>query len=225
MKHLWTDDQYRLFVFDAYGTLFHVGTHPLGISEEEAGIAGKVQALWRQKVLEYTWLRSLMARWASFDEVVEDALDYAMAAFNQENPVLRQLFLDVYTTPEMFDDVIPFLDQMKEKGREGAILSNGSQETLESAIRSTRTTPYFKALVSSDAVEVYKPSPLMYRLVQQTQSVQAEEVVYFSANPWDVAGARSAGFTTVWVNRAGQAMDPLGYPADFEISSLQDMMD
>ena len=51
----------QAFIFDAYGTLFDV--HSV-VQREQANIHGDLQALsqlWRQKQLEYTWLRALMA--------------------------------------------------------------------------------------------------------------------------------------------------------------------
>jgi HAD superfamily hydrolase (TIGR01493 family) len=57
--------QVRGLLFDAYGTLFDVH------SVVEAGRAvtsdpQALSALWRQKQLEYTWLRSLMGRYEDF---------------------------------------------------------------------------------------------------------------------------------------------------------------
>ena len=60
-------------LFDAYGTLFDVH------SVVEAGRAvtddpEALSVLWRQKQLEYTWLRSLMGRYEDFWAVTEAAL-------------------------------------------------------------------------------------------------------------------------------------------------------
>jgi 2-haloacid dehalogenase len=55
----------KAFLFDAYGTLFDVHSVVL----RDGNIPGDLQALsrlWRQKQLEYTWLRSLMERYEDF---------------------------------------------------------------------------------------------------------------------------------------------------------------
>src|SRR5690349_9002736 len=67
----------RGYVFDAYGTLFDVH------SVVEAGRAISADAaalslLWRQKQLEYTWLRSLMGRYEDFWAVTEAALRFSV---------------------------------------------------------------------------------------------------------------------------------------------------
>jgi 2-haloacid dehalogenase len=66
----------RGLLFDAYGTLFDVH------SVMEAGRAvtddpAALSTLWRQKQLEYTWLRSLMGRYEDFWAVTESALTFA----------------------------------------------------------------------------------------------------------------------------------------------------
>jgi len=63
----------RAFVFDAYGTLFDVHS----IVDTARAITPDPQALsllWRQKQLEYTWLRSLMERYEDFWVVTGQAL-------------------------------------------------------------------------------------------------------------------------------------------------------
>ena len=52
----------KAFVFDAYGTLFDVHS----VVEAGRTVTDDPQALstlWRQKQLEYTWLRALMGRY------------------------------------------------------------------------------------------------------------------------------------------------------------------
>src|SRR5439155_20743463 len=65
------------YVFDAYGTLFDVH------SVVEAGRAitsdpATLSASWRQKQLEYTWLRALMGAYVDFWAVSDLALRYTL---------------------------------------------------------------------------------------------------------------------------------------------------
>lgn len=68
----------RAFVFDAYGTLFDVGSAVTKLRDSVGDEADRLSTLWRQKQLEYTWLRSLMGEFADFWTVTGDALDYAL---------------------------------------------------------------------------------------------------------------------------------------------------
>src|SRR5271154_350421 len=115
----------KVIVFDAYGTLFDV--HSV-VVRAAGGIPGDLNALsilWRQKQLEYTWLRSLMERYEDFWNITEAALRSAVTqlkieASEAQLDVLMQAFLG----PSAFPDVKPALDALK--GVPLAILSNGS---------------------------------------------------------------------------------------------------
>jgi 2-haloacid dehalogenase len=62
----------QAFAFDAYGTLFDVHS-VVGTLQAVTADAEAVSLLWRTKQLEYTWLRSLMGRYADFWTVTEEA--------------------------------------------------------------------------------------------------------------------------------------------------------
>ena len=65
-------------VFDAYGTLFDFATAAQRHSESLGDKADKLTALWRDKQLQYTWLRAAQGRHADFWQVTGDALDFAL---------------------------------------------------------------------------------------------------------------------------------------------------
>ena len=79
----------RACVFDAYGTLFDVHGPMRKLGPEIGPEAEQISKLWRQKQLEYTWLRSLMGVHADFWHVTSDALDYALEAHGVSDLVLR----------------------------------------------------------------------------------------------------------------------------------------
>jgi len=65
------------YVFDAYGTLFDVHS-VIEAGREITNDPAALSLLWRQKQLEYTWLRSLMGRYEDFWAVTESALRYTV---------------------------------------------------------------------------------------------------------------------------------------------------
>ena len=79
----------RAFVFDAYGTLFDVHAPVNRLAAEIGPKAEELSRLWRQKQLEYTWLRSLMGAHADFWKVTSEALAYALAVENIDDPGLK----------------------------------------------------------------------------------------------------------------------------------------
>ena len=68
----------RACVFDAYGTLFDFASAAAGCADVLGDQAATLTALWRDKQLQYTWLRALQGRHADFWQVTGDALDFAL---------------------------------------------------------------------------------------------------------------------------------------------------
>src|SRR6185436_9756149 len=68
----------RACVFDAYGTLFDFASAAAGCADVVGDKAAAVTALWRDKQLQYTWLRGLQGRHADFWQVTGDALDFTL---------------------------------------------------------------------------------------------------------------------------------------------------
>lgn len=212
----------KVYAFDAYGTLFKVSTEIPGLRRRAVSVVDKIQELWRVRQLEYTWLMSCMGKWSDFNDVTEKALDFAMAYYKVDDTTLKDKLLDVYADPTAFEDVIPFLEQLKAKGIETAILSNGVEQTLADGVNSAKLNELIGQILSAGQVRVFKPSRSVYNLVNQTFDCTSDEVVFFSANAWDVCGAGSFGFNTVWVNRKRVPFEKLDCEPGQEVSDLSE---
>ena len=210
----------RAFLFDAYGTLFDVHSVVLRAG---AGIAGDLEGLsqlWRQKQLEFTWLRALMDRYQDFWQITEAALRTALAQLHieaSESQVRRLLDL----APAVFPDARAALDALGDYPR--AILSNGTPAMLHAAVRNNGLESRFATIISADQVKTYKPSPRVYQLGPQTLGLQAEEILFVSSNAWDAAGAKAFGYRVCWCNRSGRQMDLLGFAPDLVVTSLDQL--
>jgi 2-haloacid dehalogenase len=209
----------RAFVFDAYGTLFDV--HSVVFRADN--IPGDLQALstlWRQKQLEYIWLRALMQRYEDFWDVTEAALRSSLGQLQIEtNEWQIQGLLQAFLAPATFPDVKPALDTLALRGPM-AILSNGSPKMLESAVHDNGLSSYFAEIISVDRVKTYKPSPLVYALACEALSLAPQEILFVSSNSWDVAGAKAFGFQVCWCNRSKGSMEELGLAADLTVFQL-----
>src|SRR5258708_19591699 len=75
-------------VFDAYGTLFDFAAAAKGCRDVLGDGIDKLTALWRDKQLQYTWLRAVQARHPHFCHVTRDALDFAFQTLAIEKPSL-----------------------------------------------------------------------------------------------------------------------------------------
>src|SRR5580698_691790 len=216
--------KYRAFLFDAYGTLFDV--HSV-VVRAGAGMPGDLDALsqlWRQKQLEFTWLRALMDRYQDFEKITEDALRTALAQLHIEvnEPQIQQL-MDAYLAPAVFPDAKVCLEALRAFPR--AILSNGSPKMIESAVRNNGLESFFSSVISVDQVKTYKPSPRVYQLGPEALHLPAQEILFVSSNAWDAAGAKAFGYSVCWCNRSGRPMDRLGFAPDMVVSSLDQLSD
>ena len=67
-----------IYIFDAYGTLFDVDSACRSLSKKLGSNWINFSTLWRQKQLEYSWLRNSMQSYENFWKITQNALDYAL---------------------------------------------------------------------------------------------------------------------------------------------------
>jgi 2-haloacid dehalogenase len=195
----------RAFVFDAYGTLFDVHA-AIGQHRSAAGPdADRFSEIWRTKQLEYTWTLTLAGRYVDFWTLTERALDHAFARFPSVDKALKPKLLDAYLTLGAFPDARTLLRDLKARGETTAILSNGAPKMLASAVEAANVAGELDAVLSVDAIRIYKPRPEVYALVTARFQLAPRDVIFVSSNRWDVMGAAAFGFRTAWINRAGMA--------------------
>jgi 2-haloacid dehalogenase len=210
-------------VFDAYGTLFDVNAAVARCRDQIGPKADQLAELWRAKQLQYSWLRSLMRRYADFWQVTGQALDYAMASVGLNDPVLRARLMDLYQTLDAYADAAPCLQRIKAAGFKTAILSNGSKAMLASAVDSAHLAPLLDAVLSVDEVGTFKPDFSVYRLVTDRLDVAPAAVCFVSSNGWDAHAAADFGFQVAWANRAGLPRENLPGTLAAEIGSLAEL--
>jgi 2-haloacid dehalogenase len=197
-------------VFDAYGTLLDVRSATARLSQQLEGKAEQVGALWRQSQLEYTWLRSLMQRHQDFWSVTRDALDHAFGAIGlPDDESLKTRLMEAYLSLDAYPDVVPTLAELRRSRLRTAILSNGTPAMLAAGVRSAGIEDSLDAVLSIEEVGIYKPHPSVYQLACDRLGLERERICFVSSNGWDVAGAATFGFQTVWLNRFGQERDRL----------------
>lgn len=213
----------RACVFDAYGTLFDFSS-PMQARRDKIGPkADRLNLLWRQKQLEYSWLRSLMGAYVDFWQITGEALDYAMAACNITNPALRAELMELYLSVQPYPESVATLQRLRDKKCNTAILSNGSPTMLTAAVNRAAIAPLLDAVISVEACKIFKPHPSTYQLAVDRLEVEPAQILFLSANAWDVAGAANFGFTVAWCNRTGNPPESLPGKPVAEIKSLAEV--
>ncbi|MFK7871354.1 MAG: haloacid dehalogenase type II [Roseobacter sp.] len=207
-------------VFDAYGTLFDVAAAAREAAKEPdfAAIRDTWPVLaenWRQKQLQYTWLRAVTGAHTDFWQVTQEGLDWALEKAGQSDPTLRERLLALYWELQCYPEVPQMLATLKAGGMNTAILSNGSPDMLRGAVDSAGIADVLDDVLSVESVGVFKPHERVYDLVAKRFGGAKSDVLFVSSNGWDAGCATGYGFETVWVNRAGDPVDRLPWrPAD-----------
>ena len=213
----------KAIIFDAYGTLFDVNSAAEKcrdkIGDKWEGFANH----WRTTQLEYTWLRSLMKRHKDFWQITEDSLDKSMSVFKIDNSMKEEL-LNLYKILSPFEEVPEVLKSLKEKNFKLAILSNGTPKLLNHLVSTNNLQNIFDDIFSIEEVKIYKPDSRVYDLPTKKFKIRKDEIVFLSANTWDVSGAGNYGFNSIWVNRNNNIFDSLDFKPNIEIKNLQELL-
>ncbi len=214
----------KAVVFDAYGTLYDVHSIVRKCEKIYPGKGYQISQVWRQKQLEYSWLRSLMDRYQDFWSLTGDALSYALDELNLqyskgtiEDILNEYLYLDLY--PEVVETLHAF------RPWKLAILSNGSPKMLKELAVNTNLDKHIDAIISVDSLKTYKPKANVYNLAVENLGVNKNEILFVSSNGWDVAGSKSFGFTVGWINRLNKPVERLGIEPNYIVSNLAELAD
>jgi 2-haloacid dehalogenase len=210
----------RACVFDAYGTLFDYASAAARAGDVLGDKVTPLTALWREKQLQYTWLRSLQGHYVNFSQVTSDALEFTLAAFGMSDPALHARLMSLYSSLECFPEVPAMLATLKAAGLKTAILSNGSPDMLAAALAHSEIAHLFDAVLSVDEVGVYKPHPTVYQLAVDRLGVAPGAISFQSCNGWDAFAASAFGMRVVWCNRYGQPAERLPGRPEGIITSL-----
>ena len=190
----------KAVVFDAYGTLYDIQSVAAITEEAFPGYGEIITQIWRIKQLEYTWLRSLMRRYADFSVVTKDSLVYTIRVLGLKHDAATfERIMDKYLHLDLYPDAKATLEKLK--GRKLAILSNGSTAMLNALVRNTGLDRVLDATISIDSQKIFKPAPDAYALIETKLGVRPTEVLFVSSNPWDACGAKAFGLNVAWIER------------------------
>jgi 2-haloacid dehalogenase len=216
---------FRAILFDAYGTLFDV--YSIGRLAETLfpGKGESLTAMWRDKQIEYTRLRTMCSIYKPFWEVTQDALVFCCKKLGLDLDLNAQhALMSQYAKLQPFPESLQVLEQLQKKDFKLGILSNANPQMLEAAVKAAGMQTLFSHLLSVDSVKKYKTAPEAYQLGTDIFGVQPSNILFVSSNCWDVCGASWFGYQTFWVNRAGAPLEELGVTPNGQGSSMTDVL-
>jgi 2-haloacid dehalogenase len=213
----------RACVFDAYGTLFDVASAAQRCSEALGEFTPRLAALWRDKQLQYSWLRTVQGHHADFWQVTGDALDFALDALEITDLALREQLMRLHLALDAYPEATAALRQLRDAGFATAILSNGSPAMLSAAVDHAELGGMLDHVLSIEDVGVYKPHPSAYRLACDRLGLAAGAIAFVSSNGWDAWAASAYGMRVFWCNRHRQIRERLPGSPDYELRSLNEL--
>lgn len=208
-------------VFDAYGTLFDFGSAVARCADIPDTKRAALTVLWRDKQIQYTLLRSMQDRYADFEQVTGEALDFALDSTGLTDGGYRQTLLDLYRTVSAYPEVPQMLATLRSQGLVTAILSNGTPSMLDAAIRHAHIGPSIDHVFSVESIGIFKPSARVYQFAVDQLGIAREAICFVSSNGWDAYGAAAFGFQVAWCNRAGQPAERLPGQPTVMLKSLE----
>jgi 2-haloacid dehalogenase len=167
-------------------------------------------SLFQSRLFEYQWLRALGGRYKDFLSIVDDAHVFAAtqlgdAATDEKRARLRDAFLKIKAWPDAADA----LHALKAKGLKLAFLSNMTADMLNRGLANAGLEGLLDHVLSTDAIESFKPDPRAYQLGIDAFKLPKEQIVFAAFAGWDAAGAEWFGYPTFWVNRLGARFEGL----------------
>ncbi|WP_181347299.1 haloacid dehalogenase type II [Thalassobacillus sp. CUG 92003] len=212
---------YPIYLFDAYGTLFDVHSvqeklHAMYPDKSEA-----ISQEWRSRQVHYFMVRQLIDDYRPFDDITKWALIDALAVNNvsQTDEDIKEL-MEQYKYLRPYPEVMTLTKDCAEK--QLTIFSNGTLDMLNPLLTHNRLEKDLE-VISVDENKVYKPHPEAYRFALDKMDAEKDDVLFFSSNPWDIAGAASYGLATAWVNRNEQKWPELGISPNYNLKKLTDL--
>lgn len=213
----------KAFVFNAYGALLDTYLPFNEYSDELGENALVIYKLWRSKRLQYSSQLSLMNRYTDYETIRKNALEFACNVYGVHDEDIKKKLFDGHSKLDCYPDVKDLLSSIKDNRKKTAVLSNGSPQKLSADLKYAGINHLLDGIYSTELIRSYKPSPAVYEYVEEQLALPRNKICFISSNSWDIAGATSYGFKSVWINRYDRTPEYLPYKADLEIKALSEL--
>ena len=211
----------KVIFFDINETLLDMQAIKTGLASVLNGDETLVD-LWFANLLHHSLVDVASGQFHDFIDIGAAAL--TMVAHSKDISVDEATTKDIIkqhiTRLPAHDDVVPTLKALQSAGVTLVALSNSSKAGLDAQLEFANIKPYFSHVLSVESVRTYKPHAAVYHWACQQANVKNEDAMMVAAHGWDVSGAKATGMQTVFVERSGKMVYPLGIAPDHSIASL-----
>jgi 2-haloacid dehalogenase len=206
--------RYRAIVFDGFPIF---DPRPVAALAEKLfpGESAKLMNVWRSRQFEYQWLRALAGQYRDFRQATEDSLIFAARQTGLRlTPEARNTLMEAYSHLSVWADVPAALRSLRNSGFRLGILSNMTENMLESGLASAHLDGIFERVLSTDRIKTYKPAPAAYQMAMNAFALPRHEILFVPFAGWDAAGAKWFGYPTFWMNRLDSPAEELSATPD-----------
>ncbi len=169
-----------------------------------------VRRIWFSQMLQSAFASTAMGAYHPFNDLARAALEMTArkrgVALDEERK--RRILAGVASLP-LHGDVVGGLRLLREGGCRLAILTNSTGPMIAAQLAHTNITDFFDLVMSTDAIETYKPAARTYAYACERLSIAPSDAMLVAAHDWDVTGAMRAGMRAAFVSRHGTALNPL----------------
>lgn len=216
----------KALIFDVNETLLDIGAMRAGLASVLDGNETLVD-LWFANLLHHSLVDTASSQFHDFIDIGAAAL--VMVAYSKgislTQDKAKETIKKHITSLPAHDDVTDTLKALKLQNITLVALSNSSSSGLDAQLSYADIKKYFDLTLSVENIRTYKPFPSVYHWACRQANVTPREAMMVAAHGWDVSGAKAAGMQTMFVERQGKMMYPLGLPADYSVKALGDLIE
>ena len=143
------------------------------------GKGSALSEVWRTRLFEYTWLRTLAGHYVDFWQVTGESLVFAAKANGVDlSADQRDELMQTWLTLKAWPDVAPALKQLKAAGIRMAFLANLTETMLDAVVKNSGLEGLFEPHLSTDNVEAFKPDPRAYQMGPDAFKLPKEQIAF-----------------------------------------------
>lgn len=199
----------KVLVFDVNQTILDLNS----LRPQFVQVFGDGKALdeWFSLLLHYSLVVTVADAYADFGTVGRAVLEMLASTkgIKLSSEDATRILQGVVAMPA-HPDVPESLKRLRTAGFRMVTLTNSAPSAVKAQLQNSGLAPYFEESISVDSVRRFKPDLETYRSAAAHLGAQPAELMLIAAHPWDVFGARKAGWQTAFVARNGITPFPLG---------------
>jgi 2-haloacid dehalogenase len=183
-------------LFDVNGTLLD----PRALTESWEGAPGGLALSVLDQTVAQSMVDTITGEFRPFTEYLRAALAHRAGLVGLREQAVEAGMRAAAALPP-YPDADDALSRLRVAGHTPSALTNSAADAARGALREAGLLDHFHAVMSVEAVRVYKPHPRVYGHAVELLGASAAETWFVAGHWWDVAGAKRAGLRTAWVGR------------------------